>query len=33
MGLSIQSVKVTNQGVVIHVTGSNIKFTQSGGLG
>ena len=33
MNLKIQSVKVTNQGVVIHATGSNIKFTQSGGLG
>lgn len=33
MNLKIQSVHVTNQGVVIHVTGSNIKFNQSGGLG
>jgi LmeA-like phospholipid-binding len=33
MHLSIQSVKVTSQGVVVHATGSNIKFTQSGGLG
>jgi hypothetical protein len=33
MNLKIQSVKVTGQGVVIHATGSNIKFTQSGGLG
>jgi LmeA-like phospholipid-binding len=31
--LTIQSVKVTSQGVVIHASGSNIKFTQSGGLG
>lgn len=31
--LTIQSVKVTSQGVVIHATGSDIKFTQSGGLG
>ena len=30
--LTIQSVKVTSQGVVVHATGSNIKFTQSGGL-
>jgi LmeA-like phospholipid-binding len=29
-GMSIQSVKVTSQGVLINVTGSNIKFTQSG---
>jgi DUF2993 family protein len=28
MGLSIQGVDVSNQGVLIHVTGSNIKFTQ-----
>jgi len=33
MHLTIQSVKVTSQGVVVHATGSNIKFTQSGGLG
>ena len=33
MHLAIQSVKVTSQGVVVHATGSNIKFTQSGGLG
>ena len=33
MHLRIQSVKVTSQGVVVHATGSNIKFTQSGGLG
>ncbi len=33
MNLKIQSVHVTSQGVVIHVTGSNIKFTQSAGLG
>lgn len=33
LGLSIQSIQVTGQGVLIHVTGSNIKFTQSGGLG
>jgi LmeA-like phospholipid-binding len=33
MGLTIQSVKVTSQGVLLHVTGSDIKFTQSGGLG
>ena len=33
MHLTIQSVKVTSQGVVIHATGSDIKFTQSGGLG
>jgi hypothetical protein len=32
MHLTIQSVKVTSQGVVVHATGSNIKFTQSGGL-
>lgn len=31
--LTIQSVKVTSQGVVVHASGSNIKFTQSGGLG
>jgi hypothetical protein len=31
--LTIQSVQVTSQGVLIHATGSNIKFTQSGGLG
>jgi hypothetical protein len=31
--LTIQSVKVTSQGVVVHATGSDIKFTQSGGLG
>lgn len=29
-GISIQSVKVTTQGVLINVTGSNIKFTQNG---
>ncbi len=29
-GISIQSVKVTPQGVLINVTGSNIKFTQNG---
>ena len=29
-GISIQSVKVTSQGVLIHVTGSDIKFTQNG---
>jgi hypothetical protein len=29
-GISIQSVKVTSQGVLIDVTGSNIKFTQNG---
>jgi len=33
MHLAIRSVKVTSQGVVVHATGSNIKFTQSGGLG
>ena len=33
MNLKIQSVHVTSQGVVIHVTGSNIKFSQSAGLG
>jgi hypothetical protein len=33
MHLTIQSVKVTSQGVVVHATGSNIKFSQSGGLG
>jgi hypothetical protein len=33
MHLTIQSVKVTSQGVVVHATGSNVKFTQSGGLG
>jgi hypothetical protein len=33
MHLTIQSVKVTSQGVLVHATGSNIKFTQSGGLG
>jgi LmeA-like phospholipid-binding len=31
--LTIQSVRVTSQGVVVHATGSDIKFTQSGGLG
>ena len=31
--LTIQSVKVTSQGVVVRASGSNIKFTQSGGLG
>jgi LmeA-like phospholipid-binding len=31
--LTIQSVKVTSQGVVVHASGSDIKFTQSGGLG
>lgn len=30
MGLSIQSVEVSGQGVVIHVTGTNIRFTQNG---
>jgi hypothetical protein len=30
--LTIQSVQVTRQGVVIHASGSDIKFTQSGGL-
>jgi hypothetical protein len=30
LGISIQSVKVTSQGVLIDVTGSNIKFTQNG---
>jgi hypothetical protein len=29
-GISIQGVKVTSQGVLIHVTGSNIRFTQNG---
>jgi hypothetical protein len=29
-GISIQSVKVTSQGVLIHVTGSDVKFTQNG---
>jgi hypothetical protein len=29
-GISIQSVKVTNQGVLIHVTGSEVKFSQNG---
>jgi LmeA-like phospholipid-binding len=33
LGLSIQSIHVTDQGVLIHATGSNIKFTKSGGLG
>jgi hypothetical protein len=33
MHLTIQSVRVTSQGIVVHATGSNIKFTQSGGLG
>jgi hypothetical protein len=33
MHLAIQSVKVTSQGVVVHATGSDVKFTQSGGLG
>jgi hypothetical protein len=33
LGLSIQSIQVTGQGVLIHATGSNVKFTQSGGLG
>jgi len=33
MHLTIQSVKVTSQGIVVHATGSNIKFTKSGGLG
>jgi hypothetical protein len=28
MNLAIQSVQVTSKGVVIHVTGSNIKFSQ-----
>jgi LmeA-like phospholipid-binding len=31
--LTIQSVKVTSQGVVVRASGTNIKFTQSGGLG
>ena len=31
--LTIQSVKVTSQGVVVHASGSNIKFSQSAGLG
>lgn len=30
MNLSIQSVDVSSQGVLIHVTGSNVKFTQNG---
>jgi LmeA-like phospholipid-binding len=30
--LTIQSVKVTSQGLVVHASGSDIKFTQSGGL-
>jgi hypothetical protein len=30
--LTIQSVKVTSQGVLIHASGSDIKFTKSGGL-
>lgn len=29
-GISIQSVRVTSQGVLIHVTGSDVKFTQNG---
>jgi len=29
-GISIQSVKVTSQGVLIHVTGSDVKFNQNG---
>jgi LmeA-like phospholipid-binding len=33
MHLTIQNVKVTSQGVLIHATGSDIKFSQSGGLG
>jgi DUF2993 family protein len=33
MHLTIESVRVTSQGVVVHATGSDIKFTQSGGLG
>jgi hypothetical protein len=33
MNLTIRSVQVTSQGVLIHIAGSNIKFTQSGGLG
>ena len=33
MHLQIQSVRVTSEGVVVHATGSNIKFSQSGGLG
>jgi len=33
MHLTIQSVKVTSQGIVVHATGSDIKFTKSGGLG
>jgi hypothetical protein len=33
MHLHVQSVKVTSRGVVVHASGSDIKFTQSGGLG
>jgi len=33
MHLTIQSVKVTSQGIVVHATGRDIKFTKSGGLG
>ena len=33
MHLTIQSVKVTSQGIVVHATGSNSKFTKSGGRG
>ena len=29
-GISIQGVQVTSQGVLIHVTGSNVKFSQNG---
>jgi hypothetical protein len=29
-GISIQSVRVTSQGVLIHVTGSDVKFNQNG---
>jgi hypothetical protein len=30
MNLSIKSVTVSSQGVLIHVTGNNVKFTQNG---
>jgi hypothetical protein len=30
MNLSIQSVTVSSKGVLIHVTGNNVKFTQNG---
>jgi len=33
MHLTIQSVKVTSQGLLVHASGNDIKFTQSGGLG